>query len=64
MTTTAFYIRRLAGLVGSPLARRGRVVVAWLLVLATVSRRLPLPCLSTSSLYQARGSHEALIRAA
>ncbi len=36
MAATAFYTRRLARLGGKVLARRGRVAVAWLLVLATV----------------------------
>ena len=44
MTTTAFYtLVAMPAWAGSALARRGRVVVAWLLVLATVIAASPVP---------------------
>jgi hypothetical protein len=43
MAATAFYTRRLPRLGGKALARRGRGVFAWLLVLATVVPAAPAP---------------------
>jgi hypothetical protein len=55
MTTTAFYTRRLAHVARSALARRGRVVRGWLLVLPTVIAAAPAPIPLPLQLIPGRG---------